>query len=57
MVKVDFTTGNTEVQSLDGVVTSPNEPVFVPREGAAAEVDGWVLTIWWGRHRPSNAAR
>ncbi|WP_329351921.1 carotenoid oxygenase family protein [Streptomyces sp. NBC_01261] len=47
VAKVDFTSGKTEVQSLDGVVTSPNEPVFVPREGATAEDDGWILTIWW----------
>ena len=30
-------------------LTSPSEPVFVPRDGARAEDDGYLLTIWWNR--------
>lgn len=30
-----------------GELVSPGEPVFVPREGATGEDDGWILSIWW----------
>jgi carotenoid cleavage dioxygenase len=30
-------------------LTSPSEPVFVPRESAATEDDGYLLSIWWNR--------
>ncbi|MER6085472.1 carotenoid oxygenase family protein [Streptomyces sp. NPDC001833] len=47
VAKHDFTSGRTDVQDLGGALTSPSEPVFVPREGGTAEDDGWILTIWW----------
>lgn len=34
------------VEGPDGL-TSPSEPVFVPREGSSAEDDGYLLSIWW----------
>ncbi len=34
------------VEGPDGL-TSPSEPVFVPREGGSAEDDGYLLSIWW----------
>ncbi|WP_330262872.1 carotenoid oxygenase family protein [Streptomyces griseorubiginosus] len=47
LAKHDYRTGETSMQTLDGVLTSPGEPVFVPRPGAQAEDDGWLLSIWW----------
>ncbi|WP_030434834.1 carotenoid oxygenase family protein [Actinoplanes subtropicus] len=47
LAKHDYQTGKTSMQTLDGVLTSPGEPVFVPRPGATAEDDGWLLSIWW----------
>ncbi|MFE9647680.1 carotenoid oxygenase family protein [Streptomyces sp. NPDC006365] len=47
LAKHDHLTGKTSIQTLDGVLTSPSEPEFVPRPGATAEDDGWLLSIWW----------
>lgn len=47
LAKHDYVTGETSMQTLDGALTSPGEPVFVPRPGAQAEDDGWLLSIWW----------
>jgi len=47
IVKHDYTTGDTQLQSMGGKLTSPSEPQFVPRANAAAEDDGWLLSIWW----------
>lgn len=30
-------------------LTNPSEPIFVPREGAVDEDDGYLLSIWWNR--------
>jgi carotenoid cleavage dioxygenase len=38
----------TVVEGPDGL-TSPSEPVFVAREGARAENDGYLLCLWWNR--------
>ncbi|WP_063905973.1 carotenoid oxygenase family protein [Nocardia kruczakiae] len=47
VAKHDYRTGQTAVQPLDGSLASPSEPQFVPRPGATAEDDGWLLSIWW----------
>lgn len=47
LAKHDFAQDRTELQTLDGSLTAPNEPTFVPREGATAEDDGWVLSTWY----------
>jgi carotenoid cleavage dioxygenase-like enzyme len=36
----------TVVDGPDGL-TSPSEPVFIPRENATGEDDGYLLSIWW----------
>ncbi|EKX69026.1 carotenoid oxygenase family protein [Streptomyces ipomoeae] len=36
------------VEGPDGL-TNPAEPVFVPRESAHAEDDGYPLSLWWNR--------
>jgi carotenoid cleavage dioxygenase len=36
----------TVVEGPDGL-TSPSEPVFVARENARAEDDGYLLSVWW----------
>jgi carotenoid cleavage dioxygenase len=36
----------TVVDGPDGL-TSPSEPVFIPRENARSEDDGYLLSIWW----------
>jgi carotenoid cleavage dioxygenase len=46
VAKHDVVSGRTEVMEIDGL-TSPTEAVFVPRDGAADEDDGWLLSIWW----------
>ncbi|MFJ9377238.1 carotenoid oxygenase family protein [Streptomyces sp. NPDC101455] len=47
LAKHDYLTGDTSMQTLGGSLTSPSEPQFVPRPGATAEDDGWLLSIWW----------
>ncbi|MFE2216205.1 carotenoid oxygenase family protein [Streptomyces canus] len=47
LAKHDYLTGETSMQTADGVLTSPSEPEFVPRPGATAEDDGWLLSTWW----------
>ncbi|MFJ9249644.1 carotenoid oxygenase family protein [Streptomyces sp. NPDC101776] len=46
LAKHDFLADRTELKTIPGL-TAPNEPVFVPREGATAEDDGWVLSTWY----------
>ncbi|OBG27519.1 carotenoid oxygenase family protein [Mycobacterium sp. 852002-51057_SCH5723018] len=31
----------------NGELISPSEPVFVPRESATSEDDGWLMSLWW----------
>lgn len=47
MARYDFATGQTLVIEGTGGLTSPSEPVFVQRRGAAAENDGYLLSLWW----------
>ena len=28
-------------------LVSPSEPVFVPRDNATSEDDGWMMSLWW----------
>lgn len=46
IVKRDYETGRSEYQDLRGR-KAPGEPVFVPRDLASAEDDGWVLSMWY----------
>ena len=46
VVKRDYDTGAREIQTLGGKM-APSEPVFVPRTGASAEDDGYVLSVWY----------
>jgi carotenoid cleavage dioxygenase len=47
LASYDFTSGRTVVvEGVDGL-TSPCEPVFVPRRGATEENDGYLLSVWW----------
>ena len=54
LVKHDTVTGNHLYQSVSPELNSPGEPVFVPREGATAEDDGYVLSIWWDAARDAS---
>jgi carotenoid cleavage dioxygenase len=47
--KHDYDTGATVVVEGPDFLTSPSEPAFVPRAGAVAEDDGYLLAPWWNR--------
>lgn len=46
VAKYDTKLDRTDIMSVDGL-TAPSEPCFVAREGATAEDDGWLLSMWW----------
>jgi carotenoid cleavage dioxygenase len=47
LVKHDYATGSSVFQRLSAAYDmTSGEPVFVPREGATAEDDGWILCVW-----------
>jgi len=46
VAKRDYEAGRSEDQDLGGSKV-PGEPVFVPRDLASAEDDGWVLSLWY----------
>ncbi|HUA31999.1 MAG TPA: carotenoid oxygenase family protein [Candidatus Binataceae bacterium] len=46
VTKRDYKTGKIENQDLGGN-KQPGEPVFVPRNAASDEDDGWVLSVWY----------
>ena len=46
VAKHDLDTGNVEYQNVGAELTSPGEPLFVPRANGKAEDDGWVLSMW-----------
>jgi carotenoid cleavage dioxygenase len=49
LARFDFDTGQTIiVEGVDGL-TNPSEPIYVPRRGATAENDGYLLSLWWNR--------
>ena len=47
LAKHDYVSDRTELQTLNGALTSPSEPTYVPRDGSTAEDDGWVLSTWY----------
>lgn len=47
LAKHDDRTGTTTVVDGPDDLTSPSEPVFVAREGARGEDDGYLLSLWW----------
>jgi carotenoid cleavage dioxygenase-like enzyme len=44
----DLLDATTVIEGPDDL-TNPSEPVFVARENARAEDDGYLLTVWWNR--------
>ncbi|ARJ04172.1 carotenoid oxygenase [Cnuibacter physcomitrellae] len=47
LAKHDHLLDSTVVIEGVGGLTNPSEPVFVAREGAVEEDDGYILSIWW----------
>lgn len=48
LIKHDYQTGNSSFQHLSsGYDMIPGEPIFVPKPGAIAEDDGWLMAVWW----------
>jgi 2-keto-4-pentenoate hydratase/2-oxohepta-3-ene-1,7-dioic acid hydratase in catechol pathway len=55
LIKQDFDTGQTEYQYLSHTSDmSPGEPIFVPRDGAMSEDDGYLLAVWWDPARDKS---
>jgi carotenoid cleavage dioxygenase len=55
LVKHDYQTGRSEFQHLSATAdVSPSEPIYVPRDGAAGEDDGYLLTVWWDPQRNAS---
>ena len=50
VAKIDADSGHLVTNSLTDELTSPGEGVFVPRKGATAEDDGYLLNLWWNQH-------
>lgn len=46
LAKHDIARDHTDIKVFDGL-EAPSEAVFVPREGATSEDDGWLLSMWW----------
>ncbi|MDH6219559.1 carotenoid oxygenase family protein [Streptomyces pseudovenezuelae] len=49
LAKHDHLRDSTTVVEGPDHLTNPGEPVFVARESALAEDDGYLLTLWWNR--------
>ena len=32
----------------------PGEPIFVPKPGAVAEDEGWIMAVWWNPIRNTS---
>lgn len=48
IIKHDYQTGSSCFQHLSkGYDMIPGEPIFVPKPGAVAEDDGWIMVVWW----------
>jgi carotenoid cleavage dioxygenase-like enzyme len=47
LARHDYVLDATLVVEGPDNLTSPSEPVFVPRENARGEDDGYLLSIWW----------
>jgi carotenoid cleavage dioxygenase-like enzyme len=49
LARHDYLLGSTAVVAGPDDLTSPSEPVFVARENARGEDDGYLLSVWWNR--------
>ncbi|MDH6219616.1 carotenoid oxygenase family protein [Streptomyces pseudovenezuelae] len=49
LARHDYLKDSTVVLEGPDPLTSPSEPVFVPRRDARAEDDGYLLSVWWNR--------
>nr|WP_315430926.1 carotenoid oxygenase family protein [uncultured Albidiferax sp.] len=48
LIKHDYQTGHSSFQHLSsGYDMIPGEPIFVPKPGAVAEDEGWIMAVWW----------
>ena len=47
LARHDFLLDSTTVVEGPDGLTSPSEPVFVPRANSRGEDDGYLLSIWW----------
>ncbi len=52
-VKRDMTTGSTETRTW-GTGVEVGEPIFVAREGATAEDDGWIMVLLYDAARDTS---
>lgn len=49
LARHDYVKDSTVVADGPGPLTSPSEPVFVPRPDPHGEDDGYLLSLWWNR--------
>jgi carotenoid cleavage dioxygenase len=49
LARHDALLGTTTVVDGPDELTSPSEPVFVARQDATGEDDGYLLSLWWNR--------
>ncbi|MFE7278255.1 carotenoid oxygenase family protein [Streptomyces sp. NPDC057623] len=49
LARHDYLLDSTTVVDGPDYLTSPSEPVFVAREDACSEDDGYLLSLWWNR--------
>lgn len=54
LVRIDSSSGEAVFNAGADGLTSPGEPVFVPRVGGVAEDDGYILSIWWNPHQDQS---
>jgi carotenoid cleavage dioxygenase len=55
IVKHDYVTGHSTFQHLNSAYDmTPGEPIFVPRNGATEEDDGWIMAVWWDPRRNAS---
>jgi carotenoid cleavage dioxygenase len=55
IIKHDYATGRSVFQRLSANYDMmPGEPIFVPREGATVEDDGWILNVWTDPRRNAS---
>lgn len=53
-MKQDLDRGTVEFHRPGHTLTAPGESIFVAREGATAEDDGWVPGLWWNQQRDAS---
>lgn len=47
LARHDYVTGSTQLIKGAEQLVAPSEPVFVPRQDARNEDDGYLLALWW----------